>query len=131
MSTTSKAARAGSVLIVGMAVAFAGGIISPSTAAAVTAPIRLTANVNLRPTTDTTQAPLALMPSGTSPDYVCWTRGASVNGLNVWFKVNYADKTGYYASYYDDSSYSSADLITSFRLEVAPAGGLISGWDTV
>lgn len=89
------------------------GIVSPSAAQAITANIHLTTNVNLRPAPDTSQAALALMPKGTNPEFECWTRGASINGLDVWFRVTYAGKTGYYASYYDDASYSSADLIQS------------------
>jgi hypothetical protein len=83
-------------------------------AAAISAPIQTTDYVNVRPGPSTTSGnPLAVMPPGTSPDFICWTQGQNVNGVDVWFKINYHSVTGYYASYYDNSSYSTDSQITS------------------
>ena len=51
--------------------------------------------------------------AGVSPDFVCWTQGQTINGVDVWFRVNYGGLTGYYASYYDDSTYTTDGQITS------------------
>lgn len=49
-----------------------------------------------------------------SPDYTCFTYGDTVGNVNVWFLVtNAGGATGYYPSYYDDSSYSSEAELTS------------------
>jgi len=53
------------------------------------------------------------MPPGTSPDFNCWTQGQNIGGVDVWFSINYHGVTGYYASYYDNSSYSTDTQITS------------------
>jgi hypothetical protein len=50
--------------------------------------------------------------TGTSPDFVCWTQGQNVGGVDVWFLVHNAGATGYYASYYDDSHYATDAQIT-------------------
>jgi hypothetical protein len=83
-------------------------------AAAMSAPIKTTDYVNVRPGPSTTSGnPLAVMPPGTSPDFICWTQNQNINGVDVWFKVNFGGVTGYYASYYDNSSYSTDSQITS------------------
>lgn len=79
--------------------------------------IRTTTVVNLRPTPDTSQAPLGTIPAGVSPDFICFAYGQYVGGVRVWFKVNYAGRTGYFASYYDTSSYTSeANLIAKYGI---------------
>ena len=94
--------------------AVGGGLLAFTNASsALTAPIRVTQAVNLRPTPNTSQAPLALIPSQTSPSYLCFTHGQSVGGVDVWFQVTYAGKTGYYASYYDNATYSSNANLTA------------------
>ena len=83
-------------------------------AAAMSAPIKTTTSVNVRPGPSTGSGnPLTVMPPGTSPDFNCWTQGQNIGGVNVWFSVNYHGVTGYYASYYDNSSYSTDSQITS------------------
>ena len=83
-------------------------------AAAMSAPIKTTTYVNIRPGPSTGSGnPLTVMPPGTSPDFNCWTQGQNIGGVDVWFSVNYHGVTGYYASYYDNSSYSTDSQITS------------------
>jgi hypothetical protein len=83
-------------------------------AAAMSAPIQTTTYVNVRPGPSTSSGnPLAVMPPGTSPDFNCWIQGQNIGGVDVWFRVNYGRVSGYYASYYDNSSYSSDSQITS------------------
>jgi uncharacterized protein YraI len=99
------------------AVAIASGAAIAMTAgpaAAKSAPIKTTDYVNVRPGPSTSSgSPLAVMPPGTSPDYNCWAQGQNIGGVDVWFNVNYHGVTGYYASYYDNSSYSTDSQITS------------------
>jgi cell wall-associated NlpC family hydrolase len=93
-----------------------------SPALAISAPIKTTTYVNIRPGTSTSSGnPLAVMPPGTSPDFHCWAVGQNVNGVNVWFNVSYNGVTGYYASYYDNSSYSTDSQITS-KYGIPPCG---------
>ena len=104
------AARVAAVVLTSGAVMAAA--IGP--AAAMSAPIRTTTYVNIRPGPSTGSGnPLAVMPPGTSPDFNCWTQGQNIGGVDVWFKVNYNGVIGYYASYYDNSSYSTDAQITS------------------
>lgn len=53
------------------------------------------------------------MPEGASPDYNCFAWGQNINGVPIWFNVNYNGVTGYYASFYDDSSYHSNEELTA------------------
>ena len=53
------------------------------------------------------------MPEGASPDYNCFVWGQNINGVPIWFNVNYDGVTGYYASFYDDSSYHSNEELTA------------------
>jgi hypothetical protein len=53
------------------------------------------------------------MPEGASPDYNCFAWGQNINGVPIWFNVNYNGVTGYYASFYDDSSYQSNEELTA------------------
>lgn len=60
---------------------------------------------------------------GASPDYACFTYGDMVGNVKVWFLVtNAGGATGYYPSYYDDSSYSSETELTA-RYGVPRCGG--------
>jgi hypothetical protein len=92
-------------------------VTSASSASATPAPISIAGTggegVNIRPTPDTSQAPIGWMPEGASPDFVCWTPGENVGGVDVWFDVNYAGVNGYYASYWDNSSYAADGDITA------------------
>jgi len=56
---------------------------------------------------------LITMPTGTTPGFICWATGPSVDGVNVWFKVYWAGQTGYYPSGLDNSTYSTDQQITS------------------
>jgi hypothetical protein len=53
------------------------------------------------------------MPESASPDFNCFAWGENINGVPIWFNVNYGGVTGYYASYYDDSSYHSNEELTA------------------
>jgi hypothetical protein len=90
---------------------------SPAASLAITAPIHIHGTggdgVFIRPTPDTSQPARGWMPEGASPDYNCFTYGQMIGNVNVWFSVNYNGVTGFYASYYDDSSYHSEAELTS------------------
>src|SRR5438105_245634 len=79
----------------------AGLLITPL-ASGISAPIQIAntggQGVNMRPTPDTSQPRVGWIPEGASPDYNCWTQGQNINGVDVWFNVNYGGATGYYAS---------------------------------
>lgn len=69
---------------------------------------------------------LGWMAEGTSPEYHCFVWGEDINGVPIWFNVTHDGITGYYASYYDDSSYhSNAELTAKYGVplcgEPAPA----------
>jgi hypothetical protein len=53
------------------------------------------------------------MPEGASPDFHCFVWGQNINGVPIWFNVTYNGVTGYYASFYDDSSYHSNEELTA------------------
>ncbi len=95
--------------------------VASTPAEAISAPIRIAGTggegVNIRPTPDTSQPALGRIPEGTSPNYICYTYGQMIGNVNVWFQVSYNGVTGYYASYYDDSHYSSeADLEARYHI---------------
>lgn len=78
------------------------------------APISTTDWVNLRPGPSVGSGnPLGATPPGATPDFNCWAQGQNINGVDVWFSVNYGGHTGFYASYYDNSSYSTDWQISS------------------
>jgi hypothetical protein len=88
-----------------------GGSPSPGV---ITAPIQVTGPTNIRPGPSTISGgPLGVMPTGTSPGFICWTTGEVINGVDVWFKISWNGVTGYYASGLDNSTYSSDAQITS------------------
>jgi uncharacterized protein YraI len=89
------------------------GCLGVESAGAMSAPISITSTVNLRPGPNTSAAPIGSIPTGASPDFVCWTQGQNINGVDVWFNVNWAGRNGYYASYYDSSHYATDAQITS------------------
>jgi uncharacterized protein YraI len=83
-------------------------------ARATSAPIHITETVNIRPGPSTASGnPLGAIPTGASPDYYCFVWGQDINGVPIWFNVTYNGITGYYASYYDDSSYHSNEELTA------------------
>ena len=94
--------------------AFAGAqAVRLSSAHALSAPIHITEGVNVRPGPSVgSGGPITGIPAGASPDFNCWQVGQNVNGVDVWFNVNYAGKTGFYASFYDDSHYATDGEIT-------------------
>lgn len=73
--------------------------------------ISTTAQVAMRGTPSNSAVSYGNIPSGVSPKYLCWTRGTSVGGLNVWFLVNYKGHTGFIPSRYDNSKYANASDI--------------------
>ncbi len=88
-----------------------------SSALAISAPIHIAntsgEGVYIRPDPNTSKPPVGWMPEGASPDYNCFAWGQNINGVPIWFNVNYGGVTGYYASYYDDSSYHSNEELTA------------------
>jgi hypothetical protein len=64
--------------------------------------INIVSNVNIRPVPDTSQAPLALMPAGSRPQYICYVDGQNEDGTTKWFYINWNGVTGYYSSVADD-----------------------------
>ena len=90
-----------------------GALVAAAPAGAMSAPIHTTDWVNIRPGPSTSSGnPLGAIPPGVSPDFNCWAQGQNINGVDVWFNVNYNGRTGFYASYYDDSSYATDYQIT-------------------
>jgi hypothetical protein len=92
------------------------GIVA-SPAGAVSAPIHIAntagEGVYIRAEPNASSTRLGWMPEGASPDYNCFAWGQNINGVPIWFNVNYSGITGYYASYYDDSSYHSNEELTA------------------
>jgi len=90
---------------------------SATGAAAISAPIHIAntggEGVFIRPEPNTSHPAIGWIPEGASPDYNCFAWGQNINGVPIWFNVNYNGKTGYYASYYDDSSYHSNQELTA------------------
>lgn len=96
--------------VAGVSALTAGG----GSALAMSAPIHITSTVNIRLGPSTTSGnPIGAIPTGASPDFQCWTEGQNISGVDVWFRVDYNGVTGYYASYWDDSSYSTDWQIVS------------------
>lgn len=118
-TTHEKVNRRRWISISGAAALLAGGIMATllagvaTSAHAISAPIHTTATVNMRTGPSTNYAVITQIPQGVSPDFNCWAQGQNISGVDVWFNVNYAGHTGYFASYYDDSSYSTDSAITS------------------
>lgn len=103
-----------STLTISLALTALGALVLAGLAQAISAPIHITEGVNIRPGPSTSSgSPIGGIPAGKSPDYHCWTQGQNINGVDVWFKITWAGKTGYYASYYDDSHYATDSQITS------------------
>jgi hypothetical protein len=92
-------------------------LVAPSTANAVSAPIHIAntggEGVFIRPDPNTSGPAIGWMPEGASPDYHCFVWGQNINGVPIWFNVTYNGVTGYYASFYDDSSYHSNEELTA------------------
>jgi uncharacterized protein YraI len=92
-------------------------LVSAASALAISAPIHIAGTdgegVFIRPDPSTANPAVGWMPEGASPDYNCFVWGQNVGGVPIWFNVNYGGKTGYYASYYDDSSYHSNEELTA------------------
>ena len=86
-------------------------LVSAATASALSAPIHIAntggEGVFIRPEPNTGRPAVGWMPEGASPDFHCFVWGQNLNGVPIWFNVAYNGVTGYYASYYDDSSYHS------------------------
>ena len=90
---------------------------SATSALAIPAPIHIAntggEGVYIRPDPNTSRPAVGWMPEGASPDYNCFAWGQSIGGVPIWFNVNYNGVTGFYASYYDDSSYHSNEELTA------------------
>ncbi|HET9678323.1 MAG TPA: hypothetical protein VFP21_12555 [Solirubrobacterales bacterium] len=92
-------------------------LLLPGTAFAISAPIHIAntggEGVFIRPEPNTSRPAIGWMPEGASPDYHCFAWGQNINGVPIWFNVTYNGVTGYYASYFDDSSYHSNEELTA------------------
>lgn len=92
-------------------------LIAASAAMGISAPIHIAntggEGVFIRPEPNTSRPAIGWMPEGASPDYHCFAWGQNINGVPIWFNVTYNGKIGYYASYYDDSSYHSNEELTA------------------
>lgn len=88
-----------------------------ASALAISAPIHIAGTggegVFIRAEPNTSSTRLGWMPEGASPDYNCFVRGQTINGVPIWFSVNWSGITGFYASYYDDGSYHSNEELTA------------------
>lgn len=104
--------RAVSLIATGATVTTAVLMVNANSAGAISAPIHTTTTVNLRTGPSTDNAVVTTIPSNTSPDFVCWQQSQNISGVDVWFKVNYGGSTGFFASYYDSSSYPIDSAIT-------------------
>jgi hypothetical protein len=93
--------------------------VSAAGALAISAPIHISGTggegVFIRAEPNTSSTRLGWIPEGASPDYNCFVWGQNINGVPIWFNVNYNGVTGYYASFYDDSSYHSNEELTAKR----------------
>ena len=93
------------------------GVLGQGSAWASSAPIHIAGTggqgVYIRQGPGTSYPTLGLIPEGASPDFSCYSYGQMVGNVDVWFSVSYKGASGYYASYYDDSSYSSAANLTA------------------
>lgn len=89
----------------------------PAVASAISAPIHIAntggEGVFIRPDPNTSRPAIGWMPEGASPDFHCFAWGQNINGVPIWFNVTYNGVTGFYASYYDDSSYHSNEELTA------------------
>ena len=99
----------------GALLALSGMVAAPASASGADIRIAGTGGLGgyLRPSPDTIGSPVGLVPEGASPDYLCWIRGESVNGVDVWMLVTFGGAQGFYASAYDDSSYASDEEISA------------------
>ncbi|HET7417167.1 MAG TPA: hypothetical protein VFJ61_06055 [Solirubrobacterales bacterium] len=92
-------------------------LLQVAVANAISAPIHIAntggEGVFIRPEPNTSRPAIGWIPEGASPDYNCFAWGQNINGVPIWFNVNYNGKTGFYASYYDDSSYHSNEELTA------------------
>src|SRR4051794_19874114 len=102
-----------SMLFIAAAAAATLSLSAAQGASAMTAPIRVTQDVNMRGGPGVGYARVGGVYRSTSPDFTCWTQGQNIGGVDVWFLVNNRGAQGYYASYFDDSTYSSDAQITS------------------
>jgi hypothetical protein len=98
-------------------IALASLLVSAGSAWAISAPIHIAGTdgegVFIRPEPNTSRPAIGWIPEGASPDYNCFAWGQNVGGVPIWFNVNYNGVTGYYASFYDDSSYHSNEELTA------------------
>ncbi|MCW2785005.1 MAG: hypothetical protein JWP74_1522 [Marmoricola sp.] len=73
--------------------------------------------VRLRTDTNTSSATLTVIPEGAAPPIACAQSGQTINGVAIWMRATWNGKTGFYASAYDDSHFSSwADLYNKYGI---------------
>ena len=92
--------------------------------ATISADIQTTTAVGIFSSPTSSSSELATMPAGTSPGFICWTTGPVVVYVNVWFRVFWNGIAGYYASYYDNSSYpTDFDITSEYGIPMCPGTG--------
>lgn len=90
----------------------AGAVIGGAGPASADSGIYTIGNVNLRTGPGTGYDIVDVVPSGSSPSYLCWERGEVVDGVDVWMRVDYNGTVGSISSALDDSSYYTDEDIT-------------------
>jgi hypothetical protein len=120
-TTLARGHRSRFVAFIALLAVLAVGVLGGAQALAISAPIQITntggEGVYIRSEPNTSSTRLGWMQEGASPDYQCFAYGQNVNGVPVWFNVTYNGITGYYASYYDNSSYhSNAELTAKYGI---------------
>jgi hypothetical protein len=96
---------------------------------AISAPIQISGTngegIFIRPEPNTSRPALGWMPEGASPEYTCFTHGETIGNVSVWFYVTYNGVTGYYASFYDNSSYQNdAELTAKYGVPACGGGSV-------
>ena len=113
-------------LLIGTIAALSLMLSSAGRALAITAPVHIAntsgEGVLIHPEPNTSHPGVGWIPEGASPDYNCFVYGQVIGSVPIWFSVNFNGVSGYYASYYDDSSYHSDAELTS-KYGVPKCGG--------
>lgn len=112
-------------VLAGVATVAVTGALQPANASA---GITTTADVNLRTGPGTGYDIIDVVPSGVSPNYLCYEQGENVSGVDVWFRVEWNGTTGFISSYYDSSSYpSDADIPGKYGINPCGSATLSDG----
>jgi hypothetical protein len=108
--------RSGLALLVGLAIALSSWLVLAPKALAISAPIQISGTdgegVLIQSEPNGASTRLGWMGEGASPEYICFTHGEMVGTVSVWFYVTHEGITGYYPSFYDNSSYKNDAELT-------------------